>query len=378
MKRLHLCFGMAFILTTSANLQAEDSPYINQLSIQEANQEANQTAYQRLSQIADANATFSVVGTNWSVVLIQDNASYSYPSEALQSSHVGQQKIPAFYTAEQSVNWAPANWSPVERVANGYAVNDYVAKERAANGYVAKERPANEQLPMASFTGNQIGMEHEHMLLETPPIAEVESMDYGVSMLMPLSIVDMPIAVQIKPKLQTFYTAHMADNVLLQQGSEPQQMATEQSATNLDIGVALQPLPGLVLGVSGSNLIAQDIDVYSLNGAGSYDFQLTPIYNAAVAYQWRSISLISDIELNANQGFEEIEDSQYVRFAGALKATDWLSVSLGYSHDILAHQADIYTIGTGMSFGPSFSVDFTGLVGGDEALGGVLKTSYHF
>lgn len=324
MRSLHLCFSMALTLIFSANLYAEGGDYANTQHLKHS-----PLAHQIFSVQPQANGVNLVSTLNTSDNPWQRSATVSHSQSWPYAANLSLQ-----YDIEQP----PVDW------INAGAVSGDIKSQLSAE----------------------------------PALAAVKTTEHNLTMSMPLSIVNLPIAVEVTPKLQTIESYTIADSLSAYRSNSDTLAADSQVTSNLDVGVALEPVDGLVVGVSGRNLVPQTISVDNPFSVQAYDYQLAPLYNAGIAYQWRALSVSSDIDLNANQGFTDIEDSQYVRFAGALKATDWLSVSLGYRHDMLEHEADIYTIGTGMSFGPSFSIDFTGLVDSDAAVGGVLKTSYYF
>ncbi|AQS38106.1 F plasmid transfer operon, TraF, protein [Shewanella psychrophila] len=203
--------------------------------------------------------------------------------------------------------------------------------------------------------------------------------DLGVALSFPLSIVNMPIAVGVSPKLQRIDTYNYAVSANNFEASDFDDFKyrNDEVTFNLDVGVAMKPVEGLVVGLSGRNLISQDVETVEAQGR-KFTYQVKPQFTAGIAYDWDSISLTSDIDLNAYKRFEEVGGTQYWRVGGELKATDWFALRLGYRHDMKDTTADIYSLGTGFEFGRVFYLDFTGMVGSDDAIGGVLQTSYHF
>lgn len=203
--------------------------------------------------------------------------------------------------------------------------------------------------------------------------------DLGVNLSFPLSIVNMPIAVGISSKFQRIDTYHyvVSANNYEVSDFDYSKYSNDESTFNLDVGIAMEPVEGLVLGLSGRDLISQDVETVEAQGR-KFTYRLEPQFTAGIAYDWESIVLTSDIDLNAYKRFEEIGATQYWRVGGELKATDWFALRLGYRYDMKDNTENIYSLGTGFEFGRVFSLDFTGMVGSDDAIGGVLKTSYHF
>ena len=189
----------------------------------------------------------------------------------------------------------------------------------------------------------------------------------------------MPISVGISPKFQRIdtYNYVVSANNFDSSDANDAKYRNDEATFNLDVGVAMEPIDGLVVGVSGRNLISKDVETVETQGR-KFTYQVEPLYTAGVAYDWDSLTLTSDIDLNAHQRFDEIDGTQYWRLGGEVRATDWLALRLGYRHDMKNSTSDIYSLGTGLAFGQAFYLDFTGMLGSDDAIGGVLQTSYHF
>ncbi|MCK8044956.1 conjugal transfer protein TraF [Shewanella sp. 1CM18E] len=203
--------------------------------------------------------------------------------------------------------------------------------------------------------------------------------DFGVALSFPLSIVNMPIAVGISPKLQRIDTYNYAANANNFDASDfdDAKYRNDETQFNLDIGVAMQPTERLTLGLSARNLISHSVDTVEIDGR-KFTYRVEPLVTAGVAYDWDSLSLTTDIDLIENNKFKQLEGTQYWRVGGEVKAFDWMSLRLGYRHDMKDSTANIYSLGSGFAFGESFFLDFTGMFGDDNAIGGVLQTSYHF
>ncbi|MCL1075382.1 conjugal transfer protein TraF [Shewanella dokdonensis] len=203
--------------------------------------------------------------------------------------------------------------------------------------------------------------------------------DVGVALSSGFTVADMPLTVGITPKLQrldTFNYAVSANNFDVND-FDSDDYRNDDTGFNLDVGVALQPMPGLTLGLSGRNLVKQDLQTMVSEGR-QLTYQIKPMVTAGVAYEWRAVTLTSDIDLTENNKFAELEGPKYWRVGGEVKATDWLAVRLGYRQDLNDVTTDIYSVGTGIAIGKFFRLDLTGMFGSDNAIGGALQTSYHF
>ncbi|MCL1130813.1 conjugal transfer protein TraF [Shewanella sairae] len=218
---------------------------------------------------------------------------------------------------------------------------------------------------------------------EQSPLISSRVSDFGVAMSFPLSIVNMPIAVGVSPKLQRVDTYHSLGNAPHFDASAGElngfddRYRNDAIHFNVDVGIAMQPLAGLTVELSGRNLIDKEHDTIALNGQ-QLTYQVEPLVKAGVAYDWQSLSVSTDIDLIENNQFKQLKGAQYWRLGGEMKAFDWMSVRVGYRHDMQDAGGDIYSLGSGFTIGESFSLDFTGMFGNDNALGGVLRTSYHF
>ncbi|MEC4726087.1 conjugal transfer protein TraF [Shewanella sp. D64] len=203
--------------------------------------------------------------------------------------------------------------------------------------------------------------------------------DFGVAISFPLSIVNMPISVGVSPKFQRIdtYNYVVSANNFDSSDFNDAKYRNDETTFNLDIGVAMEPVEGLIVGFSGRNLISKDVETVEAQGR-KFTYQVEPLFTAGVAYDWGSLTLTTDIDLNAHERFDDIEGTQYWRLGGEVRATQWLALRLGYRHDMKDNTSNIYSLGTGFAFGQAFYLDVTGMVGSDDAIGGVLQTSYHF
>ncbi|MGP1782830.1 conjugal transfer protein TraF, partial [Shewanella frigidimarina] len=136
--------------------------------------------------------------------------------------------------------------------------------------------------------------------------------DLGIALSFPLSIVNMPIAVGISPKFQRVDTYNYIANANNFDASDFDDVKYRNDETNfnLDIGVALQPFEGLTLGLSGRNLISQDVDTIEVEGQ-KFTYRVEPLVTAGVVYDWGILSVTTDIDLIENKKFKELDGTQY-------------------------------------------------------------------
>ncbi|WP_394148404.1 conjugal transfer protein TraF [Shewanella atlantica] len=210
-------------------------------------------------------------------------------------------------------------------------------------------------------------------------MAAGEISEFGVAMSLPLSIVNMPISVGISPKLQKIdtYNYGASNSDLAPAELDAASYRNYEAAFNLDIGIAMEPFEGLVVAMSGRDLFTKELETAESQGR-AFNYRIDPKFAAGIAYDWHRLSIRTDVDLNPVKRFDETAGTQYWRFRGEVQATDWLALHLGYRHELNDNRESIYSLGTGVALGQAFSLDFTGIVGSDDAIGGVLKTSYHF
>ncbi len=203
--------------------------------------------------------------------------------------------------------------------------------------------------------------------------------DFGVAISYPLSIVNMPISVGVSPKLQKIdtYNYEAVINSFEPGELDDASYRSDETTFNLDIGVAMEPVEGLVVAMSGRDLISKELEAVESQGK-ILSYRVDPKFAAGVAYDWNRLTFMTDVDLNPIKRFDETVSTQYWRFKGEVQATDWLALRLGYRHDMKDNRASVYSLGTGVELGEVFSLDFTGMIGSNDAIGGVLKTSYHF
>ncbi|WP_119967704.1 conjugal transfer protein TraF [Shewanella japonica] len=203
--------------------------------------------------------------------------------------------------------------------------------------------------------------------------------DFGVVLSFPLSIVNMPVRVGVSPKFQRIDTYHYSVNAnnFDADDFDDDKYRNDENLFNLDVGVAFEPIEKLTIGLSARNLFSQTVKTVEAQGR-EFHYQVEPLITAGAAYDWSSVTLTTDIDLVDQTRFKEFDPVQYWRVGGELKATDWLSLRMGYRHDLKDNSVDIYSFGTGFAIGQAFKLDMSGSYGEDDAVGAVLQTSYHF
>lgn len=203
--------------------------------------------------------------------------------------------------------------------------------------------------------------------------------DLGFALSTAFEINEMPVTVGIAPKYQRLDTFNYAvsANDFDVDDFDSDDYRNDNSGFNVDIGAAIQPMTGLTVGVSGRNLVKQELTTVMSQGQ-QLTYQVKPMVTAGVAYQYSGFTVSTDLDLTENQKFAELEGPKYWRMGGEYQPASWFAVRVGYRQDLNDVTPDIYSIGTGFTIGSAFSIDLTGMFGSDDALGGALQTSYYF
>ena len=208
------------------------------------------------------------------------------------------------------------------------------------------------------------------------------------AMSFPLSIVNMPVKASFEPKLQQLNTLnYLVDSAfnehdVLEGYLSPQDVSVKDTVANMDVSLALTPLKGLSLGITGRNLYRQTLSGIDINGVVT-QFTQAPEYIATMSYDAADFSVSSELNLNAVRQFSVGQESalaltQYWQLGGELRTNEWLAVKLGYRRDLKNSRFDVYSLGTGFTLSDALKLDLTGVYGGNDAIGAVIQTSYHF
>ncbi|QSX29615.1 conjugal transfer protein TraF [Shewanella cyperi] len=203
--------------------------------------------------------------------------------------------------------------------------------------------------------------------------------DIGVAVSMPLSIVNMPVTVGVTPKIQRLdsFNYGVSANNFDEGDFDGSDYSNDETGFNLDVGIAIEPMHGMVIGLAGRNLIKRELDTVESEGIQA-TYRVGPTVTVGVAYQWDGFTVTTDLDLLENEKFVGLEGTQYWRVGGEYQAMDWLALRLGYRHDLNDVTANLYSLGTGFVIGKSFKLDLSGMFGNDNAYGAALQTSYHF
>lgn len=194
---------------------------------------------------------------------------------------------------------------------------------------------------------------------------------------LPLSIVNMPVTLDITPKvlkhnsLTGLSSVYSAGVIVSQKGA----YFSPHAELNADLALALQPLDGMTLALSQNQALQTDrFGIVSLG----IKHDLVSSTKLGFSYDWQNFTFQTDLELEKQNYLEQVESTQYWRVGGEIRAKDGLYLRAGIHHDLEKSHDDIYYIGTGVSFGHSLNLDITGMYGDDKDFGGLLQTSYHF
>lgn len=205
--------------------------------------------------------------------------------------------------------------------------------------------------------------------------------DLGMAFSYPTTMVNIPVSVGFSPKFQRLDTYQYFVNVNnfdLDDATEDQ-FRTEATAFNVDLGMALEPMDGVVLALSARNLIKQELKTTDINNR-VVTYQVEPLFTAGASYDWSMLSFTTDIDLNKQTQFRELANSQhqYLRVGGEIRPVDAVALRVGYRKDIENNNEDLLTAGLGLSVFGVFKMDLAAMYGDNDAVGAVLQTSLHF
>lgn len=203
--------------------------------------------------------------------------------------------------------------------------------------------------------------------------------DFGVALSMPLQWGEMPVAIGISPKFQRLDSYHYRVSANNFDGDDfsDSKYRTETTGFNLDVGLALQPMAGLTVAVTGRDLLSQSLATV-VNGGQQFTFQVKPVYQAGVAYDWQHASLSSDIDLSSQKRFAGEPGQQFWRLGGEYRPWSWLALRGGYRRDLEQGGMTLYSLGAGVLIGNTVNLDITGMLGDEDAAGVVLQSAFYF
>ena len=205
--------------------------------------------------------------------------------------------------------------------------------------------------------------------------------DIGIAYSYPVLISDIPFSFGASPKIQRIDTYQYAINVnnFELDDAMDDQYRTDTTTFNMDIGLAAEPMKGVIVALTGRNLFKQEVKTTPTNNQ-QLTYQVEPQFTAGISYDWSILSFTSDIDINKHGNFKEIDDTecQFIRVGGEVRPISWVAVRMGYRKDIENNSEDLLTAGLGLSVFNTFNIDIAGVYGDNDTVGATLQTSFYF
>lgn len=121
-----------------------------------------------------------------------------------------------------------------------------------------------------------------------------------------------------------------------------------------------------------NNISSQDIAL-NVEGKGELNFELEMSSSVGLSYQTEWYSISAEIDLIERESFQELNAPQYASLGGQINYGEHLQFRLGTRIDINDNEADIYTIGLGISPWDVVSFDIAAFAGENDNVGAALQ-----
>jgi hypothetical protein len=189
----------------------------------------------------------------------------------------------------------------------------------------------------------------------------------------------MPLSVGITPKFQEIevfnFAATLDDASDIEDDFDDDQFSTDDTAFNLDLGLALQPNENWILGLTLNDTLSPDVTTLVIGGR-SFVYELEPVLTAGASWNHEIYTLAADLDLTSRDPFGIQEDQQYLRLGGEV-AWEWAQLRGGFLTDLEDNGQDLITAGIGFSpFGVAHMDLSAGI--GDDSYAVALAFSYTF
>ncbi|MFD2179779.1 conjugal transfer protein TraF [Veronia pacifica] len=191
-----------------------------------------------------------------------------------------------------------------------------------------------------------------------------------------LPYLDEKISLGISPKIQKVVSYNLYDRIV-ELGSDEFKLPSDYNETtvfNTDIGVSYRPYESLTVGLSGVNLISQQVASPNINGHVS-TFMVEPEFTVAAAYDNGWFMAALDVDLNESKQFDNTQGTQYARLGMELDAFNWAQLRVGYSAGMTEKSTNQVTAGFGLSPFGSLALDLAAKYGSETDMGVALEFS---
>jgi len=213
--------------------------------------------------------------------------------------------------------------------------------------------------------------------------------DFGVAFAHQFEAGGVPLMVGVTPKMQKTwlynYTTSISD--YNKNDWKKDRYRNDDTSFNIDVGLAADLTENFTVGLTGQNLISNNIDTKDVRVENrrtgevkSYKdtYQISPLVTAGVAWQNELLTLSADGDLTETKGFKSEKNSQFVGVGAEVRPLNWLAVRAGYRADVKGDESNVFTGGVGFAPFNTVHVDLTGMVGERETWGAGAQLSLTF
>ncbi|MDO6707428.1 conjugal transfer protein TraF [Photobacterium sp. 1_MG-2023] len=201
-----------------------------------------------------------------------------------------------------------------------------------------------------------------------------------------VSLPEQTVSVGLSPKIQQLIAVSFQNTVSQFDDSDFsfEDEYRDDTAFNLDFGLAYQPMPSVTVGFSGRNLFKQELETNTPESptglAGKFTSKtllVEPKYTLGVAYENSWFTAAADVDLNEQKYFKEFDlATQYARLGMELNGWDWIQLRAGYSLSLTDSAEDTVSAGLGLSPFGVVAVDLALQYGQDNNYGGALQFAF--
>lgn len=201
-----------------------------------------------------------------------------------------------------------------------------------------------------------------------------------------VSLPEQKVSVGISPKIQQLIAVSFQNTVSQFDNSdfEFENEYQDDTAFNLDIGLAYQPIPTVTLGFSGRNLFKQELETNTPDSPAGQPGKFTsktllvePKYTLGAAYSNSWFTAAADVDLTEQKYFKEFDlATQYARLGMELNGWDWVQFRAGYSLSLTDAAEDTMSAGIGLSPFGVVAVDLALQYGQDNNYGAALQFGF--
>jgi opacity protein-like surface antigen len=150
----------------------------------------------------------------------------------------------------------------------------------------------------------------------------------------------------------------------------------QESHTNLNLDLGALARLGdqkqYIVAATIENLIPK-----TFSGPNDTEYKMAPVITTAFGYQYNNwMKLEANIDLTKRNGFELLEDTQYLRAGAEFSAGRHVHLRAGYRTDIKSNVSNLMTAGIGITPFDRFNIDLSAAVGEGDTLGAALQLGF--